>query len=148
MGRSLLILLDTHVVLWVAADEVRLSKKAKAAIDEARRADSGLAISDFTLYELSTLFRKKRIGLTISPESFLSEVERRFVVLPITRPVCLETLAFPAGYPKDPAAVAAFRGGGRGYVGAARRTGAAARGFRGRRAARASRPYSRGRGRS
>src|ERR1700681_1385082 len=103
MGRSLLILLDTHVVLWVAADEVRLSKKAKAAIDEARRADSGLAISDFTLYELSTLFRKKRIGLTISPESFLSEVERRFVVLPITRPVCLETLAFPAGYPKDPA---------------------------------------------
>ena len=98
-----MILLDTHVVLWVAADEVRLSKKAKAAIDEARRADSGLAISDFTLYELSTLFRKKRIGLTISPESFLSEVERRFVVLPITRPVCLETLAFPAGYPKDPA---------------------------------------------
>jgi len=98
-----LILLDTHVVLWLAADEVRLSRKAKAAIDEARRADSGLAISDFTLYELSTLFRKKRIALTISPESFLSEVERRFIVLPITRPVCLETLAFPPDYPKDPA---------------------------------------------
>jgi PIN domain nuclease of toxin-antitoxin system len=103
MGRSLLILLDTHVVLWLAGDEMRLSKKAKAAIDEARRADGGLAISDFTLYELSTLFRKKRIGLTISPETFLSEVERRFVVLPITTAVCVQTLAFSPDYPTDPA---------------------------------------------
>ena len=98
-----MILLDTHVVLWLAAGEARLSQKAKAAIDEARRADRGLAISDFTLYELSTLFRKKRIGLTISAETFLSEVERHFVVLPITMPVCVETLAFPPDYPKDPA---------------------------------------------
>lgn len=103
MGRSVLILLDTHAVLWLAADEVRLSKKAKAAIDEARRNDSGLAISDFTLYELFTLFRKRRIGLTISPESFLSEVERRFAVLPITKHVCLETLRLPPNYPRDPA---------------------------------------------
>jgi PIN domain nuclease of toxin-antitoxin system len=103
MGRSLLILLDTHVVLWLAADVVRISKKAKAAIDEARQADGGLAISDFTLYELATLFRKKRIGLTISAESFLSEVEKRFVVLPITRSVCVQTLAFPLDYPRDPA---------------------------------------------
>jgi PIN domain nuclease of toxin-antitoxin system len=103
MGRSLLILLDTHVIVWLASDERRLSRAAKAAIDEARQADSGLAISDFTLYELSLLSRKKEIGLVISLELFLSEVEKRFVVLPITSRICVGALSLPAGYPKDPA---------------------------------------------
>jgi PIN domain nuclease of toxin-antitoxin system len=103
MGRSLLILLDTHVVVWLASDEGRLSRKAKTAIDEARRADRGLAISDFTLYELSLFSRKKQIGLGISLEFFLSEVEKRFVVLPITAQVCVSALSLPTGYPKDPA---------------------------------------------
>jgi PIN domain nuclease of toxin-antitoxin system len=98
-----LILLDTHVVVWLASDDVRLSKKAKVAIDEARRGDGGLAISDFTLYELSTLFRKKQIELSISMESFLSEVEKRFVVLPITARICVSALSLPITYPKDPA---------------------------------------------
>ena len=98
-----MILLDTHVVVWLAADELRLSKKAKHAIDEARKAESGLCISDFTLYELSVLFRKKQIGLVISLESFLSEVEKRFVVLPITGRICVRALSLPAAYPKDPA---------------------------------------------
>lgn len=98
-----MILLDTHVVVWLAGDELRISKKAKAAIDEARQADRGLAISDFTLYELSTLHRKKEIGLVISLESFLSEVEKRFVVLPITGRICASAFSLPPGYPKDPA---------------------------------------------
>ena len=98
-----MILLDTHVVVWLASDDVRLSKKAKVAIDEARRGDGGLAISDFTLYELSTLFHKKQIELSISMESFLSEVEKRFVVLPITAGICVSALSLPITYPKDPA---------------------------------------------
>ena len=98
-----MILLDTHVVVWLAGDESRISKKAKAAIDEARQSDRGLAISDFTLYELSTLFRKKRFGLGISLESFLCEVEARFVVLPITARISASAFYLPAGYPKDPA---------------------------------------------
>jgi PIN domain nuclease of toxin-antitoxin system len=103
VGRSVLILLDTHVVIWLASDDPRLSKNAKAAIDEARQGQQGLAVSDFTLFELLMVFRKKRIGISISLESFLFEVEQRFVVLPITRDVCVQTLAFPANYPNDPA---------------------------------------------
>jgi PIN domain nuclease of toxin-antitoxin system len=103
MGGPLLILLDTHVVVWLAGEEYRLSSKAKTAVDEARQTEQGLAISDFTLYELSTLFRKKQFTLAISPESFLSEVERRFVVLPITSRICVGALSLPVGYPKDPA---------------------------------------------
>ena len=98
-----MILLDTHVIVWLASDERRLSRTARAAIDQARQAGKALAISDFTLFELSLLFRKKQIGLVISLESFLSEVEKRFVVLPITGQVCVSALSLPVGYPKDPA---------------------------------------------
>jgi PIN domain nuclease of toxin-antitoxin system len=103
MGRSVLILIDTHVLVWLAFEETRISGKAQAAINHARQAVQGLAISDFTLYELSLLFRKKQFSLTITPESFLSEVETRFVVLPITSRVCVRALSLPLSYPKDPA---------------------------------------------
>jgi PIN domain nuclease of toxin-antitoxin system len=103
MGRSLLLLIDTHVVIWLAGAEHLLSRKARAAIDEARQSEQGLGISDFTIYELSTLFRKKQFSLAVSPESFLSEIERRFVVLPITGRICVGALSLPASYPKDPA---------------------------------------------
>jgi len=103
MGRSVLILLDTHVVVWLASGEPRLSRPARAAIDEARRAVRGLAISDFTLFELSSLFRKKQFNLITPLDSFLAEVERHFVVLPIRANIALQAFAFPASYPKDPA---------------------------------------------
>ena len=98
-----MILLDTHVVVWLAFDPSRLSKKARTAIDNARANGDGLAISDITLMELTTLASKGRIHLDISLESFLREVETRFVVLPITGRACVRVLGLPAAYPQDPA---------------------------------------------
>ena len=79
-----MILLDTHVVLWLTSEPTKLSGKAKTAIEDARTNGGGLAISDITLLELATLANKGRIRLDISLETFLCEVEARFVVLPIT----------------------------------------------------------------
>ena len=62
-GEAQVILVDTHVVVWLAFDQSRLSKKARAAIDDARRNGEGLAISDITLLELATLASKGRIRL-------------------------------------------------------------------------------------
>jgi PIN domain nuclease of toxin-antitoxin system len=97
------ILVDTHVVAWLAFDQGQLSKRARAAIDDARQNGDGLAISDITLFELATLASRGRIRLDISLESFLREVEARFVVLPISGRACVRALGFPATYPKDPA---------------------------------------------
>jgi PIN domain nuclease of toxin-antitoxin system len=97
------ILLDTHVVVWLAFDPSRLSKRARTAIDKAREIGDGLAISDITLLELTTLVNKGRVHLDISLESFLREVETRFVVMPITGRACVRALALPAAYPQDPA---------------------------------------------
>lgn len=98
-----MILLDTHVVVWLAFEQSRVSAKARAAIDDARKNADGLAISDITLLELATLVRKGRIHLSISLESFLQEVESMFVVLPITGRACARAMSLPAKYPKDPA---------------------------------------------
>jgi len=98
-----LILVDTHVVVWLAFEEHRISSKAKAAIDEARDLRDGLAISDMTLLEIGTLASRGRVHLGISLESFLQEVETRFVVLPITGRACARAMSFPTTYPKDPA---------------------------------------------
>jgi PIN domain nuclease of toxin-antitoxin system len=62
-----------------------------------------LAISDITLLELATLAHKGRVHLTISLESFLQEVEARFVVLPISDRACVRAVGLPAAYPQDPA---------------------------------------------
>jgi PIN domain nuclease of toxin-antitoxin system len=97
------ILVDTHVVVWLAFDEAQLSKSARAAVNAARENGDGLAISDITLLELATLVNKGRIRLNLSLESFLYEVESRFVVLPISGRACVRALGLPAAYPKDPA---------------------------------------------
>lgn len=56
-----------------------------------------------TLVEIATLFGKRRFHLAIGLEPFLDELERKFVVLPISARTCARTLSLPAGYPKDPA---------------------------------------------
>ena len=98
-----MILVDTHVVVWLAFDQDQISRKARAAIDAARKNAEGLAISDITLLELATLVMKGRLRLDISLESFLREIESRFVVLPISGRACARAMALPAAYPKDPA---------------------------------------------
>ena len=98
-----MILVDTQVVLWLAFHPDRLSKRARAVIDEARKNKDGLAICDITLLELATLASRGRLNLNISLEAFLAEVESRFVVLPIRSGACARIAELPATYPKDPA---------------------------------------------
>jgi PIN domain nuclease of toxin-antitoxin system len=101
MGRSLLILLDTHVVIWLAQDYKRISTAAQAAIEDARK-DRGLAVADITLVEIARLANHGRINLIPDVETVLSEIELRFVILPITSRIAMQAFALPANYPKDP----------------------------------------------
>ena len=96
-------LVDTHVVLWLALEPARISRKASAVIEENRQSGEGLAISDMTLLEIAVIESKRRIQLSASLETFLLEVESRFVVLPITGRICVRAMGLPASYPKDPA---------------------------------------------
>jgi len=103
VGRPLLILLDSHVVIWLAQDYQRISPAAQAAIEDARQKDRGLAVADITLIEIARLGSHGRVNLIPDAETVLSEVERRFIVLPITTNIALRAFELPASYPKDPA---------------------------------------------
>jgi len=103
VGRSLLILLDTHVVIWLGLEPARVSRNARTAIDESRKDGTGLAVSGMTLLEITLLSRKKRIHFTPSLETFLTDVETRFMVLPISARICVRSSSLPLSYPNDPA---------------------------------------------
>jgi PIN domain nuclease of toxin-antitoxin system len=98
-----LILLDTHVLVWLALDPGRISSKAKTSIDEARQSGSGLAICDITLLEVAQLSHRGRVVFPGGLETFLSDVEQRFAVLPITARIGAQAFSLPASYPNDPA---------------------------------------------
>jgi PIN domain nuclease of toxin-antitoxin system len=98
-----MILIDTHVVLWLAFDEDRLSKAASEAIVESRRMGEAVAISDITLWEVALAAHKKRVPLKASTEEFLEEIERLFQVFPITGRVSALGSKLPPEFPRDPA---------------------------------------------
>ena len=100
MGRLVLILLDTHVVIWLAQDQQRISSRARDAIISSREGVQGLAVSAMTLLELARLASQKRIELTPNLEDFLRDVERRFAVLPITGRICAQAFEFPVKLPQ------------------------------------------------
>lgn len=97
-----MILLDSHVVVWLATDPARLSPRAVSAIKEARHEKGGLAISSFTLYELGHLVTRKRIRVDSSPELFLLEIESRFIVLSLNARIAARAVQLPQSYPGDP----------------------------------------------
>ena len=96
------ILLDTHVVLWLAFSRERISRNARAAIHKAREGGKGLAISDMSLLEIARIATKGAIEPGISIDSLLKDVEAKFVVLPMNGSICARAVTLPATFPRDP----------------------------------------------
>lgn len=97
-----MILLDTHVLIWMASDPKRLSRKARAAIRDARQ-KTGVAIATITLWELAWLAENGRIQVVGSVESFVRETVARVILQPITPEIAALAVQLPADFPKDPA---------------------------------------------
>ena len=97
-----MIVLDTHVLIWMASHPKRLSRKARAAIRDARQ-KTGVAIATITLWELGWLAENGRIQVVGSVESFVRETVSRVILQPITPEIASLAVRLPAGFPKDPA---------------------------------------------
>ncbi len=98
-----MLLVDTNVVIWLAGDVQQLSTNAQQAMSKARGEGSALAIAGTTLWEIATLSAKGKLSFFPSVDSFLSRVESRYHILPMTREIALVGSRFSAEYPRDPA---------------------------------------------
>lgn len=98
-----MILLDTHVLVWMVADEDRLSRHAKSAIQRARLSD-GLGIADVTIWELALLIARGALRTHSTVENTVRNFVTRsgVIVKPITAEVAVLATQFPEDYPKDP----------------------------------------------
>jgi PIN domain nuclease of toxin-antitoxin system len=96
-----MILLDTHILIWLATDPTRLSPKANEAIREARR-ETGLGICGITLWEVAWLATHGRLRITGTVESFVEEISSRTAVRAITARVAALANQFADDYSRDP----------------------------------------------
>jgi PIN domain nuclease of toxin-antitoxin system len=97
-----MILLDTHVAVWMTTDKRLLSPAAAAAIREASRAGEGLAIACSTLWEIAMRSAENRIRLPGTLSEYLHFVESVFIVLPITGAIAERSTLFTGKFPRDP----------------------------------------------
>ncbi len=96
-----MILLDSHVVAWAAADPKRLSRDATSAIRRARRGE-GLAVSAITLWELAQLVARGKVQVYGSVETSVRALIQDMTVIPITPEIAALATQFPDDYPRDP----------------------------------------------
>ncbi len=97
-----MILLDTHVVIWLALNPEKISPAATAAIREAESVGAFLGISAMTLYEVAYSIRRGRIQPSVPHQVFLDRIRSRFKVFPVSETIALCAAELPAPFHGDP----------------------------------------------
>ena len=92
------VLLDTHVLHWLAAEPDRLTKAARAAM-----ASAELVVSDVTWFELAWLAQRGRIKATVPVVTWLDRLSDLVRSQPITPAIAARAAGLPASFPRDPA---------------------------------------------
>ena len=99
-----MILLDTHVLIWLAAEPARLSRAAAATVRRAIRS-GGIAIASISLWEIAALFANGRLRSRGTTEASLSAILKATGVSlrEITPTIAALATQFPADFSPDPA---------------------------------------------
>jgi PIN domain nuclease of toxin-antitoxin system len=97
-----MILLDTHVVVWLLAAEDRLSARARAAILECRLAGESLAFSPVSAFEIAYSAGRGRLPLDASVEDFMASVQSKLELAPLTAEIAICAANLPTPFHGDP----------------------------------------------
>ena len=97
-----MILLDTHVLVWMVADPKQISYSAASAMRESLRGD-GLAISAITLWELASLIARGRIRAYGTVDASVKQLIEDVVVKAITPEIAALATQFGENFSRDPA---------------------------------------------
>ena len=82
-GGSLLILLDTHVLIWLRLDDHRLGRNTRKAISDNWSSDS-VAVSAITFWEVGMQIQRGRISLSLDLDTWrLDLLEQGLTEIPV-----------------------------------------------------------------
>lgn len=97
-------LIDTHVLVWLAVEPRKLSKRARQAIERASR-EGGLAVASISLWEVAMLVARGRLSVQGTVANWLSEllVTTGVAVLDLTPSIAELSTSFGPEYSRDPA---------------------------------------------
>ena len=97
-----MILLDTHVLVWLAEGSQRLGEKTRKLIDEIFR-DDGVMVSAISFWEIAMLVRKNRLHVEMDLASWRDElIEMGLIELAITGEIGIKAAGL-ANFHGDPA---------------------------------------------
>ena len=89
-----MIILDTHVIVWLASDPGQLSKPAIRLIE---KNPENLHVSVISAWEIALLVKRGRLILPIPPAEFINRAIRhhRLIELPLERRIAERAVALP-----------------------------------------------------
>jgi PIN domain nuclease of toxin-antitoxin system len=97
-----MILVDTHVIIWLLTDPGRLSGLAHEAILQARITGERIAYSPVSLYEIAYAIRRKRLPLNSAAEEFIRAIEGKLTMIPLTAEIAVLAAELPDPFHGDP----------------------------------------------
>ena len=96
-----MILLDTHILIWLKVEPSKLSARASEAIQAARQND-GLAISAITLWEVAWIATHGRLDFVGTVDALLERFSLGISICPITMKIAVLANQLPLTFPSDP----------------------------------------------
>jgi PIN domain nuclease of toxin-antitoxin system len=96
------ILLDTHVVIWLLKAPERPSGRARQAIVRARLAGEKVGCSPVSLYEIANSLRLKRLHLYSPTLEFFAAVQAEVEFVLLTADIAICAAGLPASFHGDP----------------------------------------------
>lgn len=102
-GTISVILLDTHVLLWLANDDMRLGVQARIIIEEAA-SSRAIVVSAISFWEIGLLIEKKRVSMPLPLADFAALISKikGIRVAPVNSRIAVESGSLPAGLHGDP----------------------------------------------
>ncbi len=97
-----MILLDTHVVIWLLTEPERISVAAARAIAEAGARGEMPGVSAASLFELAYAQQRGRLQINVPRAEFLSRLSDWFEIRPVTGAIALEATGLDDTFNGDP----------------------------------------------
>jgi PIN domain nuclease of toxin-antitoxin system len=96
------ILLDTHVIIWLMIAPERLSFRARGAILQSRISGEKLGYSPVSLYEIANAARRKRLILDVTIQEFIAAIQAKLELIPLTAEIAICAAGLPDPFHSDP----------------------------------------------